>query len=233
MSRYNVIGFPRSGTTYLRRALQQAYNPEVCYDEPFWSDLNSNHYDLDTEYKEQSKKILTELVNANSYVAKHHVGHLDYIKRIYPELADRLLTESTNLFIYRKNFFKRSLSEYLMTVGLSRDYSEKHTIDPERFQSLCNQTFIDLLYAKQNYNINYEHKLVYEELPTEINSLIKYIGLPQPTARIIDEKPYQTQGLRSYIANYDHLVVIANVVRAEKIAEGWNISDDFLLDFHL
>lgn len=230
MSGYNIIGFPRCGTTYLYDSLVSAYKPSAMADEPFH--MYGRDTTSDLKYNIESEKILDNLLQAKLQVSKHHINQCNTIQKLYPNRTHRLLTENVNIFVWRKNMFKRAVSHYFMEnrIPPRRKTGTMHVVDAQRIKNLIVDYPLWVQLAKFK-KIDFKYKLVYEDLPTNPNDLTKFIGLPEhPFIDVPLKKQYDAPPIHSYVKNYGELWTAAHEARKILVDKGFNISEKLILD---
>ena len=230
MSGYNVLGLPRCGTTYLYNTLVSAYKPTAFADEPFH--MFGPDRTSDTDYNNQSKRILDNLIEAKLQVSKHHIQQCNTIRTLFPNKTNRLLNENVNIFVWRKNMFKRAVSHYFMENRIPPvvKTSSLHVVDVQRIKSLIIDYPLWLELSKIK-KIRFDYKLIYEELPTDPNDLIKFIGLPDhPYIEVPLKKQYHVPPIHSYVKNYAEVWTAAHEARKVLIDAGFNVSEELMLD---
>lgn len=219
MKKIQILGQPRTGTTYLCTAIAQTCIPsfDAFYSEPF-NKLNLYYLDKNMaklEIVQAMHDVLHDWKSSRSVIMKNQVFQLNYLKR-KNLLEDFLSADFYTILVLRRDLLQNALSRARSAITQEYfNYSDQVvTIDPDMFVDMLNKTWSNLITQIENpWNICYNEVVYYEDLSgnlyTDIANLKMYKTEEFGPSRGTPFSPAHAPNKQETIVNYAELEATA------------------------
>lgn len=188
----NIIGLPRTGTTYLFRTIFRGVHKIDLYEDirksfemEHWNEvwIPSTEDRHSEKLRNRIKGDIGILSKRSVEAVKTHYEHLTNMKVNFPDLFQRLNSiESYNVWIYRSDILETALSSFIFTTGIKDHIYNKDGDKNPDFKKVVVDKNVFL--KKINGIISANNQLFENPLKIAVDEVLNYESIPDQMSEL-------------------------------------------------